>query len=115
MNEKIEEKVMAEKPFEEQLDEAVGQSVEQFYKDLLTRADTTIKGQAKQISDLNAQQIAFRDEVALACYPILIKELSGYQDAANESFRAADAFLRAREGGIDHVMVVNADVLDEKK
>jgi hypothetical protein len=109
----IEEKVSAEKPFEEQLTEAVSQSVEQFYTDLLKKADSAIKGQAKQIADLNAQQIAFRDEVALACYVPLIDRVSNHDQAANDAFRAADAFLRAREGGIEHMMVVNPETIDE--
>lgn len=107
----VSEKIPAEKPFEEQLNDAVGQSVEQFYKDLLVRADETIKAQSKQINDLNNQQIAFRDEVALACYVPLINEVSDFDLAAGSAFRAADAFLRAREGAeIQHVMVVNPEI-----
>jgi hypothetical protein len=106
---RVEETIPAEKPFEEQLDDAVGQSVEQFYKDLLVKADQTIKGQSRQINDLNNQQIAFRDEIALACYVPLIEKVSTHDEAAVSAFNAADAFLRAREGGIDHVIRVNAE------
>jgi len=97
----VEEKTLElkEVPFEEQLTEAVGQSVEQFYKDLLKKADETIKAQRVQLRDFSRQQIAFRDEVALACYVPLIANVDDYKKAASDAFRAADAFLRVRESG----------------
>jgi len=104
-----------EKPFAEQLDEAVGHNVENFYKELLIRADETIKAQRVQLDDLNNQQVEFRDEVAVACFVPLITEVGDYVTASAEAYRAADVFLRTREGGIDHVMVVNADVIEENK
>ena len=93
------ENIPAEKPFEEQLTEAVGQSVEQFYTDLLKRADETIKLQREQLNKYAEQQIAFRDEVAMACYVPLVATVSDYKKAASDAFRAADAFLRIRESG----------------
>jgi hypothetical protein len=72
----VQETIPAEKPFEEQLDEAVGQSVEQFYKDVLKQADTRIKAQEEQIRTIQAQQLEFRDEIAVRCYVPLIDKFS---------------------------------------
>lgn len=94
----INETIPSEKPFEEQLDAAVDQSVEQFYKDLLVKADETIRLQALQLADIQSQQLEFRDEIAVRCFVPFVDKFSSYGDAAGEAYRAADAFLRSREG-----------------
>jgi hypothetical protein len=87
--------------FEEQLDKAVGQSVEQFYKDILKQADIKIKAQEKQLKNIQSQQVEFRDEIAIRCFvPLipLISDSDNYRQAASSAYRAADDFLRVREG-----------------
>lgn len=96
----IQETIPAEKPFEDQLDKAVGQSVEQFYKDVLKQADTRIKAQEEQIKGLQEQQLGFRDEIAVRVFVPLIDKFSTYDEAAKEAYRASDSFLRARETGL---------------
>jgi len=94
--------VVQEVPFVEQLEKAVGQSVEQFYKDLLVKADETIKAQGRQLQEIQNQQVEFRDEIAIRCFVPLIPLISGsdnYRKAASDAYRAADDFLRVREGG----------------
>ena len=102
VDEKSEALVAQEVPFEKQLDNAVGQSVEQFYKDLLVKADETIKVQGRQLNEIQRQQVEFRDEIAIRCFIPLISLISGtdnYRKAASDAYRAADDFLRVREGG----------------
>ena len=94
--------VAEEVPFEKQLESAVGQSVEQFYKDLLVKADETIKAQGRQLQEIQNQQVEFRDEIAIRCFvPLipLITDSDNYRKAASDAYRAADDFLRVREGG----------------
>ena len=99
------------KKFDEQLDEALEQSVEQFYKDVLQKANETILSQNKQIKLLNENQIIFRDEVALQCYIPLIGIVSDYPTAARDAYTAADAFLRFREssGELEQVFQLNKE------
>ena len=68
---------------------------------------------AKQLGEIQRQQVEFRDEIAIRCFvPLipLVTDSDNYRKAASDSYRAADDFLRVREGsGIEHVMVVNPD------
>ena len=91
-------------PFEEQLEEALTINTREFFEGVLKKANETIIGQGKQITLLNEQQITFRDEVALQCYVPLIEKVNDYPKAAQDAFRAADAFLRFREqgNGLEH-------------
>lgn len=86
--------------FEEQLKDEEERTIENLHMTMLKLADETIKSQAKQIQELSQQQINFRDDVALQCYVPLIKEVDNYEKAAVDAYRAADAFLRARETGM---------------
>jgi len=55
-----------------------------------------------QIREIQKQQIEFRDEIAIRCFIPLISLISGtdnYRKAASDAYRAADDFLRVREGG----------------
>jgi len=113
--EKVEVSGPKEVPFDEQLDRAVGQSVEQFYKDVLKQADNRIKAQETQIQNLTKQQLEFRDEVAVRCYVPLIDKVESYDKAAVSAYQAADAFLRARESGITFLTEEEANELITKK
>ena len=98
-NEEVKEAVRKEPKFEEELQAAVDQNSKQFYENVLTRANETILGLRDQVKTFNEQQIAFRDEVAMACYVPHVATVSDYKKAASDAFRAADAFLRIRESG----------------
>lgn len=88
-----------ERPFEEMIDEAKEQVVEDFYKDALIKAANTIESLREQNVKLQEQQLTLRDEVALQCYVVLIQVNSEYPQAAKDSYNAADAFMRYREKG----------------
>jgi len=91
----------AEKPFEEAIIEAKDEVVEEFYKDALLKAGEFIKALQQQNAELHEQQLVLRDEVALQCYSVLIRENSDYKQAAGDAYTAADAFIRVRETGVD--------------
>ena len=102
VDEKSEALVLQEVSFEEQLSNAVEQNKDQFYQNILKQADTRIKAQDVQIREIQKQQVEFRDEIALRCFIPLISLISGadnYRQAASSAYRAADDFLRVREGG----------------
>lgn len=94
-----EEATPQEKPFEERLEDLEDKMIEDFRIDLLRQAEETILRQNEQISELQENTVSLRDEVALQCYVPLLNEVSDYEKAAVDAYRAADVFLRAREKG----------------
>lgn len=87
----------------ERVDTGKEQVTEAFYRELLVQADGQIQALHKQVGELQEAQLDLRDEVALQCYVPLIKEVTDYQKAATDAYRAADVFLRVRETGINIV------------
>lgn len=94
---KVEHKI----PFSEQLDSAVRQNTDQFYQDVLKQADERMQSLAEQVHKLQAQQLEFRDEIAVRCFVPLMNIVGDYPKAAISAYQAADAFLRARESGVN--------------
>jgi uncharacterized protein YdcH (DUF465 family) len=89
----------SEASFSSLLDESENIVTKEFLRSLIIEAEEIINAQRVQIEELQKAQIELRDEVALQCYVPLLNVVSNHDIAASDAYRAADAFLRAREGG----------------
>jgi len=99
--EQLQEKVeVKEATFGGILSEAMEQNTIQFLQGGLEEADKRIRTQNEQMQAIQAQQLEFRDEIAVHVFVPLIDKFSTYDEASKEAYRAADAFLRSRETGL---------------
>jgi hypothetical protein len=97
--------------FDEQLDSAMEANTIQFLQSGLEEADKRIRSANEQVQAIQAQQLEFRDEIAVRAFVPLIDKLDNYDQAAISAYQAADAFLRARETGM---MLVVTEVPEDK-
>lgn len=99
-----------EPTFNEQLDSAIDQNTIQFLQGGLEEAGKRIKFQNEQMQAIQTQQLEFRDEIAVRVFTLFIDKLDSYEQAAVSAYQAADAFLRARESGVNFVEVTEEEL-----
>jgi len=71
----------------------------QMYRNLLERSYEKVAGLKQQLEVLQNQTITLRDKTATEVYPGILIQSTSAEQAAVDSYRAADALLRVRETG----------------
>jgi hypothetical protein len=78
------------------------------YRELVERSYEKVASLKLQLASVVNQSVNLRDKVAIACYSVHLDEANSTEEAAMDSYRAADALLRVRESGT----TFESDILD---
>jgi len=71
----------------------------QMYQELLTRSYEKIANLKLALGAAQGQEVDLRDRIASSVYPGFLIQSTSSEQAAEDSYRAADKMLRVRESG----------------
>lgn len=95
----------------EDLEEFEGNMKIEVYQELLKKAYEKVSSLELALETVNNVEISFRDETAAKVYPTMLEGSKSFNQAAEDSYRAADMLLRVRETGktyeADVIQVLN--------
>ena len=80
-------------------EEFEGDMSTQMYQELLTRSYEKIANLRLALGAANNQEVDLRDRIAANVYPGFLIQSTSNEQAAEDSYRAADKMLRVRESG----------------
>jgi len=79
-----------------------GNMSEQMYQELLTKSYEKIANLKLALGATQSLEIDLRDNIAKTVYPTFLLQSTSTEQAAQDSYRAADKLLRVRETGVPH-------------
>ena len=74
----------------------------QMYQELLTRSYEKIANLRLALGAVQSQEVDLRDRIASNVYPGFLIQSTSSEQAAEDSYRAADRMLRVRESGTSY-------------
>lgn len=83
-------------------EEFEGDMSTQMYQELLTRSYEKIANLRLALGAANNQEVDLRDRIAASVYPGFLIQSTSNEQAAEDSYRAADKMLRVRESGTSY-------------
>ena len=91
---------MSDGDLKKDLAEFEGQISEEIYMKLLEDAYKNVAILREALERTRNQEVALRDEIAAKVYPTMILQSTSSEQAAEDSYRAADHLMRIRETGV---------------
>ncbi len=82
------------------LEEFEGQITEEIYMKLLEDSYANVASLRETLTRTHMQEITLRDQTASRVYSSMLIQATSAEQAAEDSYRAADALLRVRETGV---------------
>ena len=83
-------------------EEFEGDMSTQMYQELLTRSYEKIANLRLALGAAQSQEVDLRDRIAANVYPGFLIQSTSTEQAAQDSYRAADKMLRIRESGTSY-------------
>jgi len=88
------------KEVERDQEEFEGNMSVQMYQELLTKSYEKIANLKLALGASNSLEVDLRDNIAKTVYPTFLLQSTSTEQAAEDSYRAADKLLRTRETGV---------------